>query len=529
MYLVTAHEMQEMDRLTIESFGLPGRLLMETAGREATRFFIGTFPDCRNFRVGVVAGRGNNGGDGFVMARYLAETGVRVTVFLLARKGDVKGDAAANLELLAPLNIPVVEIPDTDSFAKSLSSLRHQAVWIDAILGTGLKAEVKAYFKKVISFINASGKPVFCVDIPSGLNADTGQICGACIQGVATATFGFPKIGHLSYPGAALTGKLRVVDIGIPGLIADRVSPKQQLITPAEAREGLVERSPDAHKGRTGHLLVVGGSPGKTGAAAMAALSALRAGAGLVTTGIPESLNPVLEALTLEAMTCPLPDRNLGILSSEAREFLLTQLPGKQCIALGPGLGTHPDTRGMLLDLLPEIEVPMVLDADALNCLAQRPELLKSFKAPVVLTPHPGEMARLANADTRKVQQDRIACAREFAKTFHCHVVLKGAGTVVAHPDGTAFLNATGNAGMAAGGMGDVLTGLIAGLITQGAPVPEACRSGVYLHGAAADSLAAEKGPQGFLASEVMHRIPEEIRRLVSASSEDLTGEYIVR
>jgi len=514
MYLVTAEEMREMDRLTIDSFGLPGRLLMETAGRGATRFFLDMFPDCRGRRVGVVAGRGNNGGDGFVMARCLAEAGARVTIFLLAKKSQVGGDAAANLNLLPPLNIPVIELPDADSFSRHLPSLRHQAIWIDAILGTGLKAEVKAYFKEVISFINASEKPVFCVDIPSGLNADTGQICGACIQGNATATFGFSKIGQQAYPGAALTGKLKVVDIGIPKLIADRVGPKQHLTTPAIAREGLMKRAPDAHKGSTGHLLVVGGSPGKTGAAAMTAVSALRVGAGLVTACIPESLNPVLETLTLEAMTCPLPDKGLGILCHTAREFLITQLHGKRCVALGPGLGTHPNTRDLLFELLTEIKVPMVLDADALNCIASRPELLTSLHVPVVLTPHPGEMARLTGTDTRTVQEDRISCARKFAGTFRCHVVLKGAGTVVAHPDGTVYINPTGNAGMAAGGMGDVLTGLIAGLIAQGASVEAACRTGVYLHGGAADALAEKKGPCGFLASEVMHRIPEVIRRL---------------
>jgi NAD(P)H-hydrate epimerase len=523
MYLVTANEMREMDRLTIESFGLPGRLLMENAGRGATRFFLECFPECGSRRVGVVAGRGNNGGDGFVMARYLAESGIPVTVFLLARKAEVRGDAEANLELLAPLDIPVVEMPDPDSFSRHLPSLNHQAIWIDAILGTGLKSEVKPYFGEVISFINASGKPVFCVDIPSGLDADTGQVCGVCVQGSATATFGFAKIGHMVHPGAALTGALKVVDIGIPGLMANRVGPKQHLTTPREARKGLVNRRPDAHKGRTGHLLVVGGSPGKTGAAAMAAVSALRVGAGLVTTAIPRNLNPALETLTLEAMTFPLPDQGLGILSHAAMAPLREQLAGKKCVAIGPGLGTHTDTRDLLFELLTAIEVPMVLDADALNCLASRPGLLTRLKAPVVLTPHPGEMARLAGTDTRTVQQDRITSAREFAGTFHCHVVLKGPGTVIARPDGTVFLNPTGNAGMAAGGMGDVLTGLIAGLITQGATMERACRTGVYLHGAAADTLAAEKGPYGYLAGEVMHRIPEEIRRLTTPP-ESLTG-----
>jgi NAD(P)H-hydrate epimerase len=526
MYLVTAGEMQEMDRLTIEEFGIPGRVLMETAGRGATRFFLETFPHCQGSRVGIVAGRGNNGGDGFVMARLLSERGGRVTVFLLARKADVRGDAAANLELLDTLKIPVIEMPDSDAFSRNLPALRHQAIWIDAILGTGLNTDVKAYFKEVISFINESGRPVFSVDIPSGLSADTGQICGAAIRAMATATFAFPKIGHDTHPGASLTGNLQVVEIGIPGIIVDRVVPKQHRITPAIAAMGVAPRADDAHKGRTGHLLLVGSSPGKTGAVAMAAEAALRSGAGLVTAAVPETLNPALEILTLEAMTSPLPDQGRSVLWSAAREAFFTQLTDKKCLAMGPGLGTSAETIEFILELLPEITIPMVLDADALNCLAHRPDILKTPKAPVVLTPHPGEMARLTGTDTQVIQRDRVTAARNFAEAHHCHVVLKGAGTVVAHPDGTVFINPTGNAGMAAGGMGDVLTGLIAGLITQGAPVEAACHAGVYLHGAAADTLA-KKTPRGFLAGEVGSQIPAEIRTLLQTHPGASAGETI--
>ena len=406
MYLVTAQEMREMDRLAIESFGLPGRLLMESAGRGATDFFLESFPDCLGKRVGIVAGRGNNGGDGFVMARYLAEKRVRVAVFLLSKSSDVKGDAAANLKLLALLGIPVIELPDAETFSKHISSLRHQQIWIDAILGTGLNAEVKTYFKDVITFINESGSPVFCVDIPSGLNADTGRVMGACIRGTATATFAFPKIGHISHPGAVYAGKLKVVDIGIPGFISRRIGPKQHLITKEIARQGLIERPSDTHKGRTGHLLIVGGSPGKTGAVAMAAVSALRAGTGLVTAGVAETLDPVMETLSVEVMTCPLADEGLGFLGMSALEKLIEQLPGKKCLAIGPGLGTAPGTEDLLVKLLPEIKVPMVLDADALNCLSHRTELLKRLrfrslsrripeKWPDLPKPTPGQSRRI--------------------------------------------------------------------------------------------------------------------------------------
>ncbi|MBU4421013.1 MAG: NAD(P)H-hydrate epimerase, partial [Proteobacteria bacterium] len=269
MYLVTAGEMQEMDRQTIESYGLPGRVLMENAGLGATRILLKQFKGLVDKKVGIVAGRGNNGGDGFVMARYLSQKGISVTVYLLAKKSMVKGDAAENLNLLAPLDITVIEMPDQKSFSKNKTSMLHQDIWIDAILGTGLKSDVKGYFRKIIEFINSLEKPVFSVDIPSGLNADTGRPCGACIQAHTTATFAFAKTGHLIFPGAGYTGNLEIIDIGIPNYIAEKVGPKQFLLTSALVRSTLQKRSPEAHKGNTGHLLIIAGSTGKTGAAAM--------------------------------------------------------------------------------------------------------------------------------------------------------------------------------------------------------------------------------------------------------------------
>jgi len=273
MYLVTAGEMQEMDRQTIESYGLPGRVLMENAGLGATRILLRQFKGLINKKVGIVAGRGNNGGDGFVMARYLSQKGVSVTVYLLAEKTVVKGDAAENLNILAPLDISVIEMPDQKSFSKHKTSMLHQDIWIDAILGTGLKSDVKGYFRKIIEFINSLKKPVFAVDIPSGLNADTGRPCGICIQAHTTATFAFAKTGHLIFPGATYTGNLEIVDIGIPNYIAKSVEPGQFLLTSELVRAALQKRSPEAHKGNAGHLLIIAGSTGKTGAAAMTALS----------------------------------------------------------------------------------------------------------------------------------------------------------------------------------------------------------------------------------------------------------------
>ncbi len=514
MQLVTASEMQEMDRLTIESFGIPGRVLMENAGRGAVDFLLETFKELKGRRVGVMAGRGNNGGDGFVIARYLRGKGVRATVYLLSKAARVQGDAEANLRLLAPVGAPVVEMPDEDSFLSRRTELRHQDLWIDAILGTGLKSDVRGYFKKIIEFINDSGKPVFAVDIPSGLDSDSGRPHGVCVRADATATFALAKTGHVVYPGVRYTGRLHVVDIGIPDHITAQVGPTQFFLTREMIQEGLPSRKPEAHKGSTGHLLVVAGSPGKTGAAAMAAMSAMRAGAGLVTLGAPMSLNPVLEPQVLEGMTWPLPETEAGGLGDSALPELLDLLPGKRCLALGPGIGAADGTRSLVHRLMAKCRIPMVVDADGLNCLAGNTRILKDLATPAILTPHPGEMARLMDATTREVQQDRVACARDFAREFNVHLVLKGARTVIAHPDGEVFINPTGNSGMASGGMGDVLTGLIAGLIVQGCSPKIASHIGVYLHGGAADALAEEIGPFGFLASDVMNGVPGEIRKL---------------
>ena len=515
MYLVTAEEMREMDRRTIESFGVPGRVLMENAGLGATRVMRSHFPDLESKKVGVLAGRGNNGGDGFVMARYLSFRGVKVTVFLLSKRARVKGDAGANLALLNPLNIPVMEVEDSAGLRRKKTAMRRQDIWVDALLGTGLNADVSGHYREAIDFINRLEKPVLSVDVPSGLNADTGQVCGTCIRARVTATFGFAKLGLRVFPGAELCGNLEIIDIGIPPFIAEAVNPRQFLLTRTALGAKLGGRTPEAHKGTTGHVLVVAGSPGKTGAAAMTAMAAMRAGAGLVTLGIPEGLNPTVEPQVTEVMTLPLPETDSGRLDASAMAVVRSHLEGKRCLAIGPGIGTGDGAGRLVFSLLAEARTPLVIDADGINLLAGDPHALKKVRVPVILTPHPGEMARLLHTAPTHVQQDRVGCARNFAKTFGVHVVLKGAATVIAHPDGSVHINSTGNSGMAAGGMGDVLTGLIAGFIAQGYPAETAANLGVYLHGRAADHLSECRGPFGFLATEVMDRIPEEINLLM--------------
>lgn len=521
MYLVTAEEMQRMDRETIESCGIPGRVLMENAGRGATRFLLDRFPDLSRKRIGVMAGRGNNGGDGFVMARYLFQKGMRVAVYLLSETEKVRGDAAANLTLLEKLGVSVTELPDAEAFSARKMALAHQDLWIDAILGTGLSSEVKGYFRTVIDYMNASGKPIFAVDIPSGLHSDTGQPLGGCVRAEATATFAFPKIGHLVYPGAEFTGDLKVIDIGIPPHIAEAVNPRQAITTPGRVRKDLGSRPPEAHKGTTGHLLVVAGSPGKSGAAAMTAMSALRAGAGLVTLCVPKSLNVLMEGHVLEAMTHPLPETGAGILDETVFKAIFNLFSDKQCVAVGPGLGSAAQTGALVRRLIAERRNTMVIDADGLNHLVGHTDLLKTARPPVILTPHPGEMARLTNLSTADIQKDRVGTARQFAVEWKAHLVLKGARTVIAHPDGRVHINPTGNPGMASGGMGDILTGIIAGLATQGHPPEAAARVGAYLHGAAGDRLANAIAPYGYLASDLMAALPEEIGRMMSIGEKE--------
>jgi ADP-dependent NAD(P)H-hydrate dehydratase / NAD(P)H-hydrate epimerase len=518
MDIVTASEMQQMDRETIESFGLPGRVLMENAGRGVIDILVKMFPVINSFgrskSIGIIAGRGNNGGDGFVIARYLSGMGASVSVYLFSERAAIKGDAAANLKLLDALKVPVFVITDTTLLASHHTAMRHHRIWVDALLGTGLNAEVKGLFREVIELVNSLNRPVIAVDIPSGLNADTGMICGTCIQAHTTVTFGLPKIGHILFPGAGVTGCLEVIDIGIPPHIVQGIGPRHHILTPEIIARAFPQRAPTSHKGSAGHVLVVGGSTGKAGAAAMSGLACLRSGAGLVTLAIPKSLNTIIQSQIPEIMTAPMDGRKEGIWDESLCEGIREQLQGKKCLAMGPGMGALPETQILVLEILQSVSIPVVLDADALNCICGRLEVLNGLKAPAILTPHPGEMSRLTGQSVSDIQADRIGAARRFSQAHQVHLVLKGARTVIAHPDGTVYINLTANPGMAAGGMGDILTGVIAGLLAQGLAPEAASHAGVYLHGKAADALCESLGPFGFLASEVAGALPGVIREM---------------
>ncbi|WP_320044159.1 NAD(P)H-hydrate dehydratase [uncultured Desulfobacter sp.] len=519
MIIVTTEQMQQMDKNTIETFGIPGRVLMENAGRGALEMLSDYF-DLEGGRVAVMAGRGNNGGDGFVIGRYLMEIGVSVSFFLLSSRDRVQGDAKANMDLVLNL-MPehslsqFIEIPDKASLDEATEILEDHDLFVDAIFGTGLNSDVRGIYRDVIELINDSGKSVFSVDIPSGINADTGAVCGVAIQADATATFAFAKAGHILYPGNFHTGDLEVIDIGIPGHIVKAQSPNIFLPEPHDISGLIPARDFNAHKGSFGHLLVLAGSPGKTGAAALCANAAMRTGAGLVTLGVPEKLMPVMEPMVIEPMTTALAQTPSGGLDAAALDDIITLLADKAALALGPGIGTDSGTRELIKSILAISSVPMVIDADGLNCIAKELDILNTVKAPVILTPHPGEMARLTGKTTEDIQHNRMATAREFAEKHKVILVLKGAQTLVACPDGTVSICPTGNPGMACGGMGDVLTGIIAAFLAQNLPPESAALAGVYAHGLCGD-LLAEDQTFGFSASDMVASIPQALKTLIS-------------
>ncbi len=518
MLLVTANQMQDMDKQTIDSFGIPGMVLMENAGRGAVDFFLETVSIESHHQVAIFAGRGNNGGDGFVIARYLVEKNIPVTVFLLASKDRVTGDAKINLELFDRLckknNLgSLIEVTDKAALSQHKTSMLHHHFFIDAILGTGLNSNVRGFFKDVIELINSSEQPLMSIDIPSGLNSDTGQPLGKAVMADATATFAFAKAGHILYPGNEYTGDLKIIDIGIPQYIADEKNICLSLIEKEQIADLFSDRSFDSHKGSFGHLLVVAGSPGKTGAAALCSNAAMRCGTGLVTLGIAKGLNKRIEPLVIEPMTVPLPEKQKGMLTEHCLYPILDLAAEKQALALGPGIGTDKGTQKLVKRLVKEISIPMIIDADGLNCLADNLSILKEKKAPMILTPHPGEMARLCGCSTADIQADRLNIATAFSKAHDLILVLKGAQTIISLPDGKSYICPTGNPGMASGGMGDVLTGLIAGFCAQGFTPEHAGLAGVYIHGLCADILAEKIGAFGFLASDMVANIPMTIHQ----------------
>jgi NAD(P)H-hydrate epimerase len=481
---------------------------MENAGggvaEEIMRRFTSTASQCAL----ILAGKGNNGGDGYVVARHLLNNGWDVHTLILAERGTVKGDAAVNLSALENCGGTVVFVPDGNSLQTSLAETAKFTVLVDALFGTGLTKPVQGFNLHAIEWLNQQPAPVVAVDIPSGIDASTGRVTGVVVNATLTVSFAFPKVGQVSYPGAGHVGELVIVDIGIPEHVAGQVLTDCLLMGAEEGRSLLPERSQDGHKGTFGHLLVVAGSTGKCGAAVMAAESGLRGGAGLVTLACPQSVQPTIASRLTEVMTVPLADYQ-GEVCLQALDALQALAVGKQAIAIGPGIGLGDEASGLALRLVKDFTLPMVIDADGLNAICGQMDVLeRQGERQIVLTPHPGEMARLTGLPIAEIQADRFVVARDFAARHRVVLVLKGARTLIASPDGRVHVNNSGHAGLASGGMGDVLTGLIGSLLAQGLTAFDAATLGVYLHGLAADRLLTTFGDAGLLATDVMREIP---------------------
>jgi NAD(P)H-hydrate epimerase len=515
--LLTAEAMRAADRRAIDRLGVAGLVLMENAGREAVDLMERAFGPLRGRRVVVLCGRGNNGGDGFVAARHLEARGVRVDAWLAGAGGELRGEAAANLAILRQGGVPVREVVETAGgvdLGPLRAALGTADLVIDALLGTGTRGAATGLVAAVIATVNESGRPVCALDLPSGLSADTGTAEGPAIRARLTVTFGLPKLGLFLGAGAVLAGRVEIADLGVP---RDWLATESSvaLLEAGDVRAALPPRPLEAHKGRYGHVLVVAGALGKTGAAVLTCRGALRSGAGLVTCALPASQQPVVAGHLPEAMTEALPETVAHTPSAKAVDRILELAAARQSLVVGPGAGLDPETQALMREIARETACPTVIDADGLTALVGQVGLLREARGPRILTPHPGEAARLLGTSAGAVQADRLGSARRLAEASGAVVALKGAGTVVARPDGIATLNPTGNPGMATGGMGDVLSGIVGGLLAQGVEVAAATRAAVYLHGLAGDLLAAQTGGAGLLAGEVADLVPAAIRRVL--------------
>jgi len=528
MKVVTAEEMREIDKRTIEKYGISGNVLMERAGLAVSYRIKELFG---RKKVIVVSGSGNNGGDGLVVARNLHNEGWEVKVFLTGGPEDLKGDALVQYKAAVKFGVDIQ--PVEELLANYSSILTRHPMIVDAILGTGLNKNVSGILSEVFSLLNRSHIPIISIDIPSGISADNGQVLGAAVKADYTVTFGFPKRGHFLYPGTEYAGKLFIEDIGFPEDLLNAEKLKIELLGKEAVSALIPERNRYSHKGNYGHVLIVAGSRGKTGAALMTVKACLRTGAGLVTLGIPESLADVFQSRVTEEMILILPDKGDGTLSEKASGDILDFMDKKaDLIAIGPGIGVSEGTRKLMKVLMRNLSKPVVIDADGLNSIDGEREVFRKARGPVILTPHPGEMARLLSGRSEsvrrnrkksalaaapnafgvrlrdKIERDRINTAISFARETGTYLVLKGVPTVIATPDGKVFISSTGNPGMATGGTGDVLTGMISGFLGQTMNPLQACVLGVYMHGLAGDLAASEKGEYSLIASDVIEKIP---------------------
>ncbi|MFY9805629.1 MAG: NAD(P)H-hydrate dehydratase [Candidatus Acidiferrales bacterium] len=525
MKILTAEEMREVDRLSTERHGIPGLALMENAGAAVARFIAERRPDFAQRRIAILCGKGNNGGDGFVAARRLRDLGAKPEVYLFAAPEELRGDAATNFNRWRESSGALHVIRDSNTWQTAKPAVASADVIVDALLGTGTRGPVVGLLAEVIEAVNQRRGPVrsaiVAVDIPSGLVADTGEANGPVIKATCTVTFTAPKTGMIADASGDYAGELCVCDIGSPPELVEEIGKSDiRWIDAREVSRFALPRRADGNKGNYGHALIVAGSLGKSGAAVLASWAALRVGAGLVTVATPEPVLPIVAAHTPEIMTEPLPATDAGTISMRSFEYERFDklVKGKRALAIGPGLSTQDETQQFVHAVVGKRTVPIILDADGLNAFAGRAPELKSGSGPLALTPHPGEMARLLRCEIKDVQARRIELARKSASDWNAFVILKGYQTVIASPDGQTFINSTGNPGMATGGTGDVLTGMLSGLTAQFGTSDwvRVLAFGVYLHGLAGDIAYADTDEAPLMASDLILAIPRAYQRFYS-------------
>ena len=517
MYVLTPEEMKDFDRFTIEELGVLQEILMENAGRSVYSAIKGLYEyPLEDVSAVVVAGRGNNGGDGLVVARYLSQEVDELFVYLIGKKADLKGSPLRNLEILEKMGIEIIEVDEIDEEMED--SVLGADIVVDALFGTGFRGKAEGIYAELIDIINASDAFIASVDIASGVNARTGEVTSDAVIADITVTMAFPKTGHFLYPGKLFTGELIVADIGIPRSLAEGMI-KRATVEEDDVREILPVRLGNEHKGDVGRVLVIAGSRGFTGAASLTSMASMRMGAGLTYLAIPESLNPILEAKVTEVITLPVAEVD-GSISEDAVDRLLDE--GKyDSIAIGPGLSRKESAVRAVSRLLEKYRGPLVIDADGVWALKGKLELLKGREVPPILTPHPGELGHLLDLTPDEINRRRMEVASEFAVKHGVVLILKGAPTVIGTPGGFLWINTTGNPGLASGGTGDVLTGMIASLLAQGVPPVESAIAGVYLHGLAGDLAAADLSEYSLMAGDLLDYIPDAINFLTGYDEEE--------
>jgi hydroxyethylthiazole kinase-like uncharacterized protein yjeF len=514
MKILTSAEMRAVDREAIEGLGIPGVVLMENAGQRIYRAIKFRFPELAGERIVVVAGKGNNGGDGLVVARHLFNAGARPEVILLASREAIKGDAAVNLAIVLKSGIPVTEAADVAAWRKARTLVKQATIVIDAIFGTGLEKPLEGLFAQAVADINRAQAFKVAVDIPSGLSADSFELIGPSVEADLTVTLAAPKVAHIFPPAADRVGELAIAPIGMPPALFNKAELKLELVEERAIGPYFARRKRDTHKGTYGHLLIFAGSLGKSGAAALAGRAALRTGAGLVTVATAAGVLPSIARSMAELMTEPLAETEARTIDASGLPRALALLKGKDAVLVGPGLTTHPSTAEFVSGLLPKIQVPCVIDADGLNILASRLDVLDRLDAPTVLTPHPGEFARLSGRTIAEVLRHRLEILPEFAMRHEAIVVLKGYRTLIALPDGRVFVNPTGNPGMATGGTGDVLGGMIGSQLAQRNDLLGAVLSAVYAHGLAGDVAAERLGEKSLVAGDLIRYLAPAMKEL---------------